>query len=132
MECNIKVIGFILVTLGLVHIIFPKYFNWQKELKLLSTINREMMIVHTFFIALTVFLMGVLCLTCAPDLMETNLGRKISFGLGVFWLARLIAQFFGYSSQLWKGKAFETIIHVLFSLTWTYLSLVFFLVCFQS
>jgi len=84
-----------------------------------------MMAVHTFFIALTVFLMGLLCLTSSSELIETNFGKKISLGLGIFWTARLFIQFFVYSTDLWKGKKFETIIHFIFSLLWTYLSVVF-------
>ncbi|MCE2961842.1 MAG: hypothetical protein ACK5UE_09460 [Chitinophagales bacterium] len=127
MEIHFKIIGVLLITLALVHIIFPKYFNWEEELKSLSLINRQMMTVHTFFIALTVFLMGLLCLTSAYDLIETNIGKKITFGLGIFWTIRLIIQFFGYSTELWKGKKFETFIHITFSLLWAYISIVFWL-----
>jgi len=127
MQIHIKTIGFLLTALALIHIIFPKYFNWNKELKSLSLINRQMMTVHTFFIAFTVFLMGLLCLTSSNELIETNLGRKISLGLGIFWTVRLFIQFFGYSTDLWKGKKFETSIHILFSIFWIYLSLVFIL-----
>jgi len=84
-----------------------------------------MMMVHTFFLALVVFLMGLLCLTSATDLIQTKFGKTICFGLGIFWLARLFFQFFVYSSELWKGKPFETTIHVLFSLFWVYLSVIF-------
>lgn len=125
MEIHYKIAGVLLVTLAMVHIIFPKYFNWRDELKTLSLINRQMMTVHTFFIALIVFLMGLLCLTSTTDLIQTNLGKTISMGLGIFWTTRLFIQFFGYSSELWKGKPFETTIHILFSLIWTYLSVVF-------
>lgn len=125
MEIHYKIIGVLLIVLALVHIVFPKYFNWDKELKSLSLINRQLMTVHTFFIALTVFLMGILCLTSSSELIGTNLGKKISFGLGIFWLARLLIQFFGYSTDLWKGKKFETFIHIIFSLLWAYLSFIF-------
>ena len=125
MYIHIKIIGFLLIALALVHIIFPKYFNWNKELKSLSLINRQMMTVHTFFIAFTVFLMGLLCLTSSNELIETNLGKKISLGLGVFWTIRLFIQLFVYSSDLWKGKKFETIIHILFSIFWIYFSSIF-------
>jgi hypothetical protein len=40
----------------------------------------------------------------------------------------LYVQFFVYSTKLWKGKAFETMAHILFSLFWTYVSTVFILV----
>lgn len=125
MEIHFKIIGVLLITLALVHIVFPNYFNWEKELKSLSLINRQIMVIHTFFIALTVFLMGLLCLTSSNELIETNLGKKISLGLGVFWAVRLFIQFFGYSTDLWKRKAFETGIHIIFSLFWTYLSIIF-------
>ena len=125
MQIHLIIIGILLIALALVHIIFPKYFNWNKELKSLSLINRQMMTVHTFFIAFTVFLMGLLCLTSTNELIETNLGKKISLGLGVFWTIRLFIQLFVYSTDLWKGKKFETLIHILFSIFWIYFSSIF-------
>lgn len=125
MILHFKIIGFLLIGLALVHLIFPKYFNWKEELKSLSLINKQMMTIHTFFIALVVFLMGLLCLTSATELIETRLGKTISLGLAIFWSLRLIIQFFGYSTKLWKRKRFETIIHILFSGLWIYLSIIF-------
>jgi hypothetical protein len=127
MEKHFIIIGIILTLLALVHVIFPKYFHWHTDLKSLSLINRQMMQVHTFFVALTVLLMGILCVTSYHELTCTVLGKKISLGFGVFWLARLIIQFFGYSSKLWKGLKFETTVHILFSLLWLYLTSVFFI-----
>ena len=125
MELHLKIIGFILIILAFVHGVFPRHFNWQKELCSLSLVNKQMMYVHTLFIALVVFLMGVLCLTSSTKLIETILGKRICFGLGIFWTIRLIIQFFGYSSELWKGKTFETSVHILFICLWTYLSFIF-------
>lgn len=126
MELQLKFIGITLTILAIIHVIFPKYFNWQTELQSLSLINRQIMYVHTFFIALTVLLMGVLCWTSADELVTTKLGKHISLGLGIFWGMRLFIQFFGYSSKLWKGKIFETIIHIVFSIFWLYLTVTFF------
>jgi hypothetical protein len=128
MQIHLKIIGILLIALALIHIFFPKYFNWDKELKSLSLINRQMMTVHTFFIAFAVFLMGLLCLTTSTELIETNLGKKISLGLGIFWTVRLFIQFFGYSTDLWKGKTFETAMHIIFSILWTYLSYIFLII----
>ena len=125
MELNLEIIGVLLIVLAMVHIIFPKYFNWKKELSTLSLINRQMMWVHTFFIAFVVFLMGLLCLTSSKEIVETALGKKIALGFGMFWMIRLMIQFFGYSSKLWKGKIFETIVHIVFSILWTYISFIF-------
>lgn len=128
METQLKIIGILLVFLALAHAIFPRYFNWGKELQSLSLINRQMMLVHTFFIGLVVLLMGLLCLTSSGELVDTPLGKRLCLGLGIFWSARLFIQFFGYSSTLWKGKRFETLVHIVFSLLWSYLSVVFLLV----
>lgn len=125
MEIHLKIIGTLLVLLALVHIRFPKYFHWKKELSSLSLINRQMMQVHTFFIALILLLMGLLCLTSANELVETSIGKKISVGLAVFWLARLFIQFFVYSTKLWRGKLLETSIHIIFSALWIYFSTIF-------
>lgn len=125
MVLHLYSIGTLLILLSLIHIGFPKYFKWNSDLKTLSLINRQMMTTHTFFIALTVFLMGLLCVTSAELIIETPLGNTIAWGLAVFWLVRLYFQFFGYSKSLWKGKTFETVIHILFSIFWIYLVIIF-------
>ena len=128
MELQLKCVGAALSLLALVHGIFPKYFKWKTDLASLSLFNRQVMYVHTFFIALVVLLMGILCLSSASELITTPLGRKIALGLSVFWTCRLLIQFFGYSPKLWKGKVFETTVHIVFSITWIYLSILFFIV----
>jgi hypothetical protein len=125
MEIHLQIIGVLLMLLALIHIGFPRYFNWSNELKSLSLINRQMMTTHTFFIALTVFLMGLLSFVRSSDLIGTPLGKIISLGFGFFWLIRLGFQLFGYSAELWKGKLFETIIHVLFTFFWLYMSFIY-------
>ncbi len=126
MEVHLKIIGSLFVILSLLHIGFPKYFGWKEQLKSLSIINRQMMQVHTFFVAFAVFLIGILCLRYSSELITTPFGNDIALGLGIFWTIRLLIQFFGYSYKLWKGKPFETTIHILFSLLWIYVSIIFF------
>jgi hypothetical protein len=131
MEIHFKIIGVLLIALSAVHIIFPKYFDWTNDLSSVSLINRQMMYVHTFFIALTVFLIGLLCLTSSHSLVKTELGRRVTLGFGIFWTIRLLIQFFGYSSKLWRGKTFETVVHISFSLLWIYFSAIFILTSFE-
>ena len=127
MEVHFKIIGALLIVLAAAHIVFPKYFKWDVELKLLSIINRQMMLVHTLFIALFILLSGILSFTSAHELVNTNLGKNVSLGFGVFWLCRLFVQFFGYSPILWKGKTFETGVHILFVIFFSYVGLVYLL-----
>jgi hypothetical protein len=122
MKLLLEITGGLLMALALLHAVFPRYFRWKEETAGLSLVTRQILHVHTFFIALTVFLMGLLCVTSASDLLHTALGRRICIGLGVFWGIRLAIQFFGYSSKLWRGKAFETFTHVAFALFWIWLT----------
>lgn len=125
MELHLKIVGVCFVLLSFLHIIFPKRFHWKEELRSLSLINRQIFYIHTFFIALIILLMGVLCFSSSAELTETILGKRVSLGFAIFWTARLLIQFFGYSSELWKGKPFETTIHIIFSIFWIYVSAVF-------
>src|SRR5215218_819665 len=128
MEIHLKITGVILILLASLHLIFPRYFKWKIELADVSLINKQLMYVHTFFIGLVVLLMGIFCFWSATDIVKTKLGRQLSFGLFIFWATRLMFQFFVYSPQLWKGKRFESSLHVLFSFLWMYFTVVFFLV----
>ncbi|MEO0330430.1 MAG: hypothetical protein AAF223_01915 [Bacteroidota bacterium] len=125
MELQLKIVGGLLIALATIHIIFPRYFRWKEELATVSLVNRQIMYIHTLFIALVLLLMGLLCLTSSTELIATVLGKRIAAGLGFFWLIRLFVQFVGYSSKLWRGKTFETTVHVLFSLLWLYFIAVF-------
>ncbi|HZV70878.1 MAG TPA: hypothetical protein VFG10_15085 [Saprospiraceae bacterium] len=131
MELHLKIIGTLMIVLALLHFYFPVYFKWKKELSSLSIINRQMMYIHSYFILFLVFLTGILCVTSAHEMVTTTLGRRISLGYGIFWITRLGVQFFGYSSSTWKGKTFETIVHIIFSLLWAYFSAMFILVYLQ-
>jgi hypothetical protein len=125
MELHLNIAGVLLIALSLMHIVLPRYFRWQEELASVSLITRQIFYVHTFFIAFVVLLIGVLCLSYSHQLIYDPFGKVISLGFFGFWLARLIFQFFVYSSKLWKGKRFETVIHVIFSALWAYLTTVF-------
>jgi hypothetical protein len=125
MEIHLKVVGSLLILLSLMHIIIPKYFKWEQELTSVSLITRQILYVHTFFIAFIVLLMGLLCLSYSHELVHDPFGKVISMGLFGFWLTRLIFQFLVYSPKVWRGKRFETAMHVVFAVIWFYFTAVF-------
>jgi len=121
-ESHLRIIGVLLVLLGVAHCAFPKRFGWKEELPRLSLLNRQMFLVHTFFIALTLVLMGSITAVYAKALLEPGpVNRAILAGAAIFWACRLLVQFFVYDSKLWKGNVFNTWMHVLFSCLWIYL-----------
>lgn len=125
MWIHLKIIGWLLMLLSFLHVFVPGYLDWKKDLAPISLMNRQMMKTHMIFIAIAVFAIGLLCVTSTQDLLTTPLGNKLCLGLMVFWALRLFFQFFVYSSELWRGKKFETFIHVMAVGFWVYMAVVF-------
>ena len=120
---NLRVVGGMLLMLGLSHVSFNRYFGWERELAKVSLLTRRIFFVHTFFIGLSVVLAGAVSLFYADDLVRPGaLSRAILGGLLAFWACRLAAQFVAYDSAIWRGNRFRTIMHVAFSIFWCYVS----------
>lgn len=124
-ELLLQITGVGLLLLAAIHLSFYRFFDWETELPRLSLINRQMMTVHTFFIAIVLTLMGVLLISSASLLLHSELGRRLCLGLAVFWALRLYCQLFWYSSRLWRGKRLETTVHLIFTLLWLWLTTFF-------
>ena len=122
---HLRIAGALLVALALMHAGFPRYFQWKQKLAGLDALQRQIAQVHTFFIALTVLLMGALCIRSPQELSSTPLGHTVLAGLAIFWGCRLVFQWLVYSPSLWRGRRFETFMHLLLSVLWVYLTAVF-------
>lgn len=123
---NLQVIGISQILLALIHIGFEKRFDWKEDLRDISLLNRQLMYVHTFFIAWFLFLNGLLSLFGARLLLEPSaLAFSVLLGLAIFWLARLYAQFFVFDKSLWLGQGLNTMIHIVFGMVWLWYSLTY-------
>ena len=121
LETHLKLAGLSLIALSVMHAFLGERFAWKDELSRISLLNRQIFYAHTFFVALVLLLLGGLSLFGSGALLEkTALGRAFCGGVTLFWLCRWIFQFWVYDSSLWRGQRFETRIHILFSLLWTY------------
>jgi hypothetical protein len=136
MVTHLQIIGILQLTLAVAHAYFPRYFQWHKEVSGLTLLTRQIFFVHHTFIAITVGLMGLLTLLRAEELISTTLGNEICLGFAFFWGIRAFCQLFVYSPSLWRGKAFETFVHLLFLAFWSYMTMVYafsgFSVCIAS
>jgi hypothetical protein len=122
----VRVAGVILLVLAVAHVPIATRLEWQTDAQRLSPVNRQVMLVHAFFVALTVGLMGALTLGWAEALVTPSaLGKPVAAGLTLFWAVRLYFQWFVYDRALWRHRAFETRVHVLFTILWTYLTVVY-------
>jgi hypothetical protein len=123
---QLRIAGLLLVALALVHVAFPKRFGWREELPRLSLLNRQMFVVHCFFIAVVLVLFGLLSFVVAADLgAPTLLSKAMLAAFTTFWALRLCVQVFVYDRRLWRGNRFNTTVHILFCCLWTYLVAVY-------
>lgn len=125
-EWHLRIAGGLQLALALLHLAFPRRFQWKEELARLSPLNRQIFLVHTFFICVVLVLIGALSLFAPGALLEpTRLSRLVLGGFAAFWGLRLLCQWFVYDPALWRGQALNTAVHILFSLLWLYLTAVY-------
>ncbi len=123
LQVHLQMAGALLVTLGLAHAGFGRYFGWEQELQKISLLPRQVFWVHTFFIALLLVMLGLGSLLGAAAMLTPGpLSRGILGAQAIFWLCRLCVQWFVYDSSIWRGRRFYTVMHVVFSALWIYLA----------
>jgi hypothetical protein len=133
LELHLRIIGGLLLLLAMLNVFIPKRFGWGEELQRLTLFTRQVFIVHCFFIILTLTMMGLLTLVFAPALLQpAPLTSAILGGLAIFWLTRLVIQFFFYSPALWRSNRFNTAMHIVFSCAWVYFATVFTCACLHT
>jgi hypothetical protein len=120
---HLRIVGLLLLLLGVSHVGFNRYFGWDEELAGVSLLTRRIFSVHTFFIGLGVAMAGAGSLLFANDLLRPGLlSRALLAGMATFWFFRLLAQFFAYDSSLWRGNRLRTCIHAGFVVLWCYVT----------
>jgi hypothetical protein len=126
LELHLRIAGALLLLLAAAHPFFPKQLGWRDDLAKLTLLNRQIFLVHVGFIVLILVLFGALALFFAADLVApSRLATAVLAGLTLFWGLRLVTQQLIYDRSLWRGNRRNTILHILASLLWTYLTIVF-------
>lgn len=126
LDFHLRIAGLLQIMLAFLHLFFPRRFRWKEELSRLSLLNRQIFVVHTIFICIVLAMMGSLSLLAPHALLERSvLARLIAAGFASFWAVRLLFQWVVYDSTLWRGQPFNTVIHILFTALWLYLTVVY-------
>lgn len=116
------------LAIALINLALVRMMKWKPELDRLSSLARQVFMVHLWFISITLTIFGVLTWRFARDIAfgEQPLAAWLAAAIGMFWGIRTVLQVAYYSSSHWRGQVGRTLIHVgcvLFcgSLTATYL-----------
>jgi len=120
---HLRVVGILLMLLGVSHFFFDQYFGWKHELESVSLLTRQIFYVHTFFIGIGVMMAGaVSCLLADALVCRSDLSCAVLAAMAAFWFCRLLAQFFVYDPALWRGNRFRTGMHAAFAVFWCYVT----------
>lgn len=123
LNVHLQIVGILLALLGLSHAFFNQYFGWEQELAGVSLLTRKIFFVHAFFIGFGVTMAGAGTFFYAQALLHPNpLSRAVLAGMAAFWLCRLLAQFFAYDANIWRGDRFRTRMHIAFVALWCYVT----------
>lgn len=120
---HFQIAGVILVSLAIGHAWIPRRLEWHRQAAGMSLLNRQILHVHLFFIALVVFMNGLLFVGWPHLLLRSEpLSKVVLTGIGVFWSIRLGFQLFVFDHRLWRGDGLRTAIHLASILLWLYLA----------
>lgn len=115
-----------MILLGLLHIPISKHLNWREDASKMSRMNATVFHVHTFFIVLLEFIIGLPALIDPMAFLEpTRAGKWGCISLTVMWAIRSVFQWTAYKPKWWKDKPFETTMHWFFSFVWIFLTALF-------
>ena len=85
----------------------PQVLDWKGELGRLPPLFRQLVWVHGVFIMLTIIGFGLLTLVFSAELAAGSpLARGVCLFIGLFWLARLLTQFFVFDARPFLTSTF--------------------------
>jgi hypothetical protein len=88
----------------------PRVLDWHANLATLHPFLRRLFWVYGFFIVLTIVSFGTLTLVRADDLASaTPLARSVCAVIAIFWLARLMVQFFVFDARPFLTTTFRRV-----------------------
>jgi alginate O-acetyltransferase complex protein AlgI len=96
----IRIAGLLHFGILIASALVPRVLDWRRELDKLAPLTRHMVWVHGAFIVLTIVGFGVISLIGARELASgSTLARLVCGFIAVFWLLRLMIQFFLFDAK---------------------------------
>ena len=106
MEMLIKAGGLYNLTLVVFHLLFWRIFDWGRDLKNLTFLNRAIMQVLNISLLLVFVIFGYISLGHANELLTSPLGQSLLTLMALFWLARTVQQIIFFKLHHWISWAF--------------------------
>jgi len=133
LELWLRIIAVAQIVLAVLSLNLPRVLRWQPDIDRMSLLVREVFEIHSWFIALTLVIWGVLTWRFAPGFAVAphEMARWLCAAIGIFWGIRCILQWTHYSSSHWRGNASRTWIHWTLFLGYAAWAAVYFIAAFR-
>jgi hypothetical protein len=106
METLIKVGGYYNIILVIFHLLFWHIFDWNKELRSLSPVNRSIMPVINLSLTFVFVIFAYLSLRHTEEILNSPLGNSLLLFMALFWLARSLMQITFFKLRHWLSFVF--------------------------
>lgn len=122
----LRLAGAGLIALSLLHVPMGRQLRWSEEAARMSQAGESIFHVHTLFVCVMLVLLGLPALLTPRVFLDVSPAGAWLAGMGLAIFAlRLWVQWFVFPAALWRGKQFETAMHLLFTVIWSALTLLF-------
>lgn len=113
LELFLRIIAVAQIGLAVLSLCLPRILDWKADIARMSLLVRQVFEIHSWFIALTLVIWGVLTWRFAPQMAGAapELARWLCAAIGIFWGVRSVMQWTHYSISHWRGNPQRTVIH---------------------
>ncbi len=113
LEVSLRGVGLAQAGLAVLSFFLPRIMKWGNDLARMPLLVREVFVIHSWFISLTLLIWGVLTWRFAPEMVRapTELSRWLCAAIAIFWGLRCVLQWLHYSPAHWRGIPSRTVIH---------------------
>jgi hypothetical protein len=126
LEGQLRLVGAVLVAIGLTHVVMPRAFGWPAEFAALTPLTRSISYTHTFFVAVMCIMLGLAPLCLTNQMLQAGaMPQAVLAAECTFWGLRWCAQFVAFPSSIWKSSQLYTVGHACFIVLWTWVVAVF-------
>ena len=98
-----------------------KILGWEPVISALPDLVREVVVVHKWFVSITLVIFATLTIRFASGLAgEGNeIARWLAGCIAIFWGIRTVIQWGYYGASHWKGKSRETLVHWILTIVYS-------------
>ena len=98
--------GWYNLLLVVLHLLFWRIFDWRRDLRSLTFVNRAVMQVLNISLTAAFAIFAWISLRHAGALLDTGLGHDLLLLMALFWLARAVQQVVFFKLRKWVSWAF--------------------------